>query len=277
MNGCSQVSPLNPSNPFKCTPPPSQIIYNFGVIPNHYLYPSCFFSQKYPEFAKYFIEEFEKAACCICKEHLQREQLILSNPCAHYFCASCACQMIKIWNEEGRLRPKCPICRAVLRDHLFAKPGFFSATRLHQCSLFVWVPTSTYIHSNFNQSMVEALTSRNFTKAFYYSFIMNTTRSSDVEKVLAPTWSQYYEDRRRNLTCTTCNLPINFAQAFGTKCGHFYCTICAAYSTSRPRVSPMLCPICDEDIEDETMEIIFMRPIQPPTGDEWVDVPQPLN
>ena len=154
------------------------------------------FRNKYPDFAKSFVEEFEKAVCCICKDNLHREQLILSNPCAHYFCASCACQLVKNWNEEGRQRPKCPICRSVLRDHRFAKPGLFSATRLHQCSLFIWVPTSTYIRANFNQSIIDALTSRNFIKAFYYSFLMSTS-PSDVEKVLAPTWPQYYEDRKK--------------------------------------------------------------------------------
>ena len=161
-----------------------------------YAYCSCNFRNKYPEFARYFVEEFEKAVCCICKESLLREQLILSNPCAHYFCASCACQLVKNWNEEGRQRPKCPLCRSVLRDHLFAKPGFFSATRLHQCSLFVWVPTSTYIYANYNQSMIDALTSRNFIKALYYSFLMGTT-PSDAEKMLAPTWPQFYEDRKK--------------------------------------------------------------------------------
>ena len=163
-----------------------------------------------------------------------------------------------------------------MRDHLFAKPGLFSATRLHRCSLFVWVPTSTYIHTNFNQSMIDALTSRNFIKAFYYSFLMSTS-PSDVEKVLAPTWSQYYEDRKKNLTCTTCALPISFGQVFATKCGHFYCTICAAYSTSKPRGSPLLCPIGEEEIEDETTEIIFLRPIKLPPGGDWTEVPQPLN
>ena len=101
-------------------------------------------------------------------------------------------------------------------------------------SFSVWVPTSTYIHANFNQSMIDALTSRNFIKASYYSFLMSTSHS-DVEKVLAPTWPQYYEDRKNNLTCTACALPISFAQAFATKCGHFYCTICSAYSTFKPK------------------------------------------
>ena len=240
-----------------------------------FAYCLCDFRSKYPDFARYFVEEFEKAVCCICKDSLAREQLILSNPCAHYFCAECACQLIKNWNEEGRQRPKCPLCRAVLRDHLFAKPGFFSATRLHQCSLFVWVPTSTYIHTNHNQSMIEALTSRNFIKAFYYSFLMST-KPSDGEKMLAPTWPQFYEDRKNNLSCTTCTLPISFAQAFATKCGHFYCTICSAYSVSKPRNSPLHCPICEEEIEDESTEIIFLRPIKLPPGD-WTEVPQPLN
>ena len=84
-----------------------------------------------------------------------------------------------------------------------------------------------------------------------------STSPSNVERVLTPTWPQYYEDRKTNLTCTTCALPISFAQAFATKCGHFYCTICLVYSTSKPRGSPLLCPICEEEIKDETTEIIF--------------------
>ena len=184
--------------------------------------------------------------------------------------------MVEIWNEEGRQSPKCPIYRAVLRDHLFTKPGPFSAARLLQCFLFVRLPTSTYMYSNFAQSIVEALTSKNFIKAFYYSFLMDTTPTA-VEKMLAPSWPQCYEERKNNLTCTTCAMPISFAQAFGTRCGHFYCTICAAYSTSKPRGSPLLRPICEEEIEDETTEIIFFRPIQNPSADEWTEVPKTIN
>ena len=150
-------------------------------------------------------------------------------------CAGCSTQLSKVWKEGGIGRKRCPVCRTVLLNHLFAKPSLFNCSRLNNTSLFIWVPTSIFIRHNYGQTLLECLSERNFLRAFYYCFLMNASPSK-LEDTLAPGWLEYYETRRSNLTCTICTLPIKFEMSLAARCGHFYCTICAAYTTEKKEI-----------------------------------------
>ena len=145
------------------------------------------FSKKYPDFSKYFIEELTKASCGICSESLNREQIVLTNPCGHILCVTCSTQLCKVWKENGTTRKRCPICRTLMLGHLFAKPALFNCSRLNSTSLFIWVPTSVYVRQNYPQSLLECLNERNFKKAFYYTFLLNSVPTK-LEESLAPGW-----------------------------------------------------------------------------------------
>ena len=221
------------------------------------------FSKKYPDFSKYFIEELTKASCGICSESLNREQIVLTNPCGHILCVTCSTQLCKVWKENGTTRKRCPICRTLMLGHLFAKPALFNCSRLNSTSLFIWVPTSVYVRQNYPQSLLECLNERNFKKAFYYTFLLNSVPTK-LEESLAPGWGDYYQSRRNNLSCTICGLPIRFEMVFVARCAHFFCTICSSYTVERRTVTPLKCKECDEDLEDDITDILFMRPSAEP-------------
>ena len=184
---------------------------------------------------------------------------MLTNPCGHMLCANCSTQLCKVWKENGTARKRCPICRTVLLSHLFAKPALFNCSRLNHTSLFIWVPTSVYIRQNYPQNYPQCLNEKNFLKAFYYTFLMNSVPSK-LEKSLAPGWGEYYETRRNNLACTICGLPTQFEMAFVVRYGNFFCTICASYTVEKHRDTPVKCKECLEDLEDDFTEIVFLRP-----------------
>ena len=166
------------------------------------------------------MEEIAKAECGICTEPLSRKTIILTNPCGHMLCTACCTQLSKVWKEGCTGRKRCPVCRTILLNHLFAKPSLFNCSRLNNTSLFIWVPTSIFVRHNYGQTLLKCLSQRNFLKVFYYCFHMNISPSK-LEKTLAPGWVDYYETRRSNLTCTICTLPIKFEMSFDVRCSHF--------------------------------------------------------
>ena len=130
-----------------------------------------FFSQKYPAFVEFYCDEIFGATCALCKEKPGKSKLAMTNPSGHFLCLSCSCNQVRVWKEEGRDRRKCPVCRTILLDHMFATPISQSSTKLHETSLYVWVPTSLYIHENHNQSFVSSLTRKDFDAAFRSAFL----------------------------------------------------------------------------------------------------------
>ena len=52
--------------------------------------------------------------------------------------------------------------------------------------------------------------------------------------------------------------------AFVARCAHFFCTICSSYTVERRRVTPLKCKECDEELEDDITDILFMRPSAEP-------------
>ena len=124
-----------------------------------------------------------KAKCLVCKERLRRDQIPLSNPCAHFFCAMCACQLGKMWQDEGRLRRKCSMCRCHLQDHLFARPHSFTSITLHFISLLLWIPRTIFLRKSQGPTLSDALTNKDFESAIYFMFILNTTPSPVEERI----------------------------------------------------------------------------------------------
>ena len=55
-------------------------------------------------------------------------------------------------------------------------------------------------------------------------------------------------------------MPTKFEMVFVARCGHFFCTICAAYTIEKRRGTPIKCKECLEELEDDYSEIVFLRP-----------------
>ena len=120
------------------------------------------------------------------------------------------------------------MCRTILLDHLMAKPICHSATKLYESSLYLWIPSSIYIHENHNQSLISALTRKDLAAAFISAFLVGTTTQT-VHNILAPQWEEYYKARVQNLKCVQCKLRLPLDKAFMAMCGHFVCTLCGAF------------------------------------------------
>ena len=219
-----------------------------------------FFSQKYPAFVEFYCDEIFGATCALCKEKPGKSKLAMTNPCGHFLCVSCSCNQVRIWKEEARDRRKCPVCRTILLDHMFANPISHSSTKLHETSLYVWVPTSLYIHENHNQSFVSSLTRKDFDAAFRSAFLTATV-PIPVHNAIAPEWEEFYNDKVANLRCGQCKLNLPLKKAFVAICGHFFCTLCAAFLPMKTREGALKCPECDQEIENEGIELLFIRPI----------------
>ena len=218
-----------------------------------------------------------KAECAVCKERLSKDQIHLSNPCAHFFCAMCACQLGKIWEEEGRLRRKCPMCRVHFQDHLFARPYSFTSTKLNYTSLFLWIPRTIFMKQNQGPTLIETLNKKDFDRAFYYMFILNTT-PYPIEEKIAPGWTEFYNERKENMRCVSCKAGMPYDQAFAANCSHFYCTVCASFLRESNREGLLRCKKCEQLIEGPEVDVIFLRPFMEPSSmeisEDGVDVVQ---
>ena len=65
----------------------------------------------------------------------------------------------------------------------------------------------------------------------------------------------------RNVTCSSCKVKFELRVLFMSNCGHFYCTICAAYMIQKERREPLECCECLQIIETGDLPAIFMRPV----------------
>ena len=152
------------------------------------------------------------------------------------------------------------MCRTLLLDHLMAKPVSYSSTKLYESSLYLWIPSSIYIHQNHNQTLISALTKKDLHTAFRSAFLIGA-KPEAIHNVLAPQWEDYYKDRVENLKCSQCKLHLPLDKAFVAICGHFVCTLCGAFLPLKPREGALKCSECEEPIENEQTELIFIRPI----------------
>ena len=84
---------------------------------------------------------------------------------------------------------------------------------------------------NQGPSLIETLNKKDFDRAFYYMFILNTT-PCPIEEKIAPGWTEFYNERKENMTCVSCKAGMPYDQAFAANCSHFYCTVCASFLSS---------------------------------------------
>ena len=83
--------------------------------------------------------------CCVCKESLQREDIVMTNPCSHFSCSQYVGNLYKIWRDEGKDKKKCPCCRVLLIQNLFTKPYIVNMSSHSKTSIFAWVPIIVYL------------------------------------------------------------------------------------------------------------------------------------
>ena len=205
------------------------------------------------------VEEISTAQCSVCKEDLEKEQIILTNPCSHFLCSLCAGKLYRIWRDEGRDRKKCPCCRVLLLENLFTKPFIVNMSSHSKTSLFVWVPIIVYLKKDYENDLLSALGNNDLAEAFKCAFMLKST-PTDAQNLLCEDWKDYYNNRMDSLNCCSCKASFPSDQLFMSSCGHFSCTICSSFLLNKPRNTPMKCIECGEIIETGINELIFMRP-----------------
>ena len=156
---------------------------------------------------------------------------------------------------------------------MFVTPVSHSSTKLHETSLYVWVPSSIYIHEKHNQGFVTSLTRKDFHGAFRSAFLTDAVPIT-VHNAIAPEWQDFYNEKVANLRCGQCKLKLPLEKAFVA----LFCTLCAAFLPMKSREAALKCPECDQEIENERVtvhqtylmlnfmhyerpELLFIRPI----------------
>ena len=205
------------------------------------------------------VEELASAQCCVCKEGLEKEDIVLSNPCSHFLCSHCSGKLYRIWKDEGKEKKKCPCCRVLLLHNLFTKPFIVNMSTHSKTSLFVWVPIVVYLKKDYENDLLSALSNNDLAEAFKCSFMLNCP-PTDAQNLLCGEWKEYYNTRISTLKCSYCKASFPNDQLFMSSCGHFSCIICSSFLLNKPRNSPMRCIECGEIIETGINELIFMRP-----------------
>ena len=202
----------------------------------------------------------ETMRCCVCSEYLEKDRIIITNPCSHFLCPECSCEFGRIWRNDGRKKKKCPMCRSHLKGNLFTKSFTCNMSKSSETSVFVWVPTGTYIRQNYEQDLIDNLTEGNLFKAFSAAFMLNHL-PNDIDLSLCNEWETYYYEKARNASCCSCNINFEISVLFITICGHLYCTICAAFLRQKERSEALECTSCMAVIETGDSPVIFMRPL----------------
>ena len=180
------------------------------------------------------------------------------NPCSHFLCSQCAGKLYRMWRDEGKEK-KCPCCRVLLLQNLFAKPYIVNMTSHSKTSLFIWVPIIVYLKKEYENDLLSALSHNDLPDAFKCAFMLNSP-PTDAQSLLCPEWKEYYRSRIASLKCSSCKAFFPNDQLFMSSCGHFSCSICSFFLLNKPRNSPMTCIECDEVIETGINELIFMQP-----------------
>ena len=87
------------------------------------------------------------------------------------------------------------MCRVNLKEIFFSNMCKSDIT-----SVFVWVPTGTYINKNYEQDLINNFTEGNLFKAFSAAFMLDHL-PNDVDSSLCNEWEDYYYKKVRNVTC----------------------------------------------------------------------------
>ena len=152
------------------------------------------------------------------------------------------------------------MCRVHLKGNLFTKSFTCNMSKSAETSVFVWVPTGTYISKNYEQDLINSLTEGNLFKAFSAAFMLDHL-PNDIDASLSNEWEAYYYEKARKLLCSSCKVNFELSLLFMTTCGHFYCTICAASMNQKERTEVLECCECMAVIETGDLPAIFMRPV----------------
>ena len=118
----------------------------------------------------------------------------------------------------------------------------------------------TYINKICEQDLINSLTEGNLFKAFSAAFMLNHL-PNEVDLSLFNEWEEYYYQRARNISCSSCKIKFELGVMFMSTCGHFYCSICTAYLIQKERTEPLECSECMQTIETGEIPVIFMRPV----------------
>ena len=65
------------------------------------------------------------------------------------------------------------MCRVNLLDNFFSKAFVCNMSKSDATSVFVWVPTGTYINRNYEQDLINNLSEGNLFKAFAAAFMLD--------------------------------------------------------------------------------------------------------
>ena len=93
-------------------------------------------SQKYPDFVRFVSDVLETIRCCICSEYLEKERITVTNPCSHFTCPECACELSRMWKNDSRKKKRCPMCRVSLLDNFFTKAFVCNMSKSDATSIF---------------------------------------------------------------------------------------------------------------------------------------------
>ena len=211
------------------------------------------------------MKQMEEAKCMICLDKLSRYDIFLSNPCGHFLCIDCVRELTIRWQSRTSRR-KCPSCRGLL--DLFSpivKPHSYSICNNVNSSLFFWIPRNlTFRKGSALQNLISFLEQKNYLHAFKLSFLLNI-KPNDQQEIIAPGWKAMYREMEESLVCVLCNTYISLNDSFVTKCGHFYCTICASYTLYSRAMKldndRIPCNECGMYLKDDSLDYGLIRPM----------------
>ena len=164
----------------------------------------------------------------MCNEGLEREDIVLTNPCSHFLCSLCAGKLYRMWRDEGKEKKKCPCCRVLLLQNLITKPYIVSMSSHSKTSLFVWVPIIVYLKKDYENDLLSALSNNDLPEAFKCAFMLNAP-PTDAQNLLCHVWKNYYGSRIVSLKCCSCKASFPNDQLFMSSCEHFSCTIWSSF------------------------------------------------
>ena len=126
--------------------------------------------KKYPKFMKYPIDEVLNVRCCCCQDTLIMADILMTVQCCHFICGECACKFIRMWSDNDKTNRKCPMCRNLLIDQIFAKSIQNNMTSMSQSTIFIWIPTFIYIKKKLEQLIVKSLEEKKLMTPFDFVF-----------------------------------------------------------------------------------------------------------
>ena len=219
----------------------------------------------YPDFIPGFNELMSSSVCPICQKPLPREEMVMTSTCYHYYCSDCATQQIEYWFMNDIDLKSCAICRKELGGEFFLKPIQYMAPSMSQNLIYCWVPCSVIIFEDLQRNFDTAILNIDFREAFRAAFLLGIKPQNNHE-ILAPGWTNFYFQKASTMFCVGCFRKLPIILAFMSRCGHFYCTSCAAFIPRRNEFynAPLTCmaPGCPCVMDTGNDNYFFLRPLK---------------